>query len=155
METAVEKGESLTRQLLTFARRQTLQPKIIDLREEMPKLADLLRRSLRGDIEIRLDIAPFVWPIDVDPNEFELALINIAGNARDAMPRGGVLTVSVANETLHRADLAHEGLVGDFARVAVSDTGEGVLPEVIDRIFEPFFTTKAPGKGTGLGLAQV
>jgi signal transduction histidine kinase/CheY-like chemotaxis protein len=155
MERAVARGESLTRQLLTFARRQTLQPKAIDLAEEMPKLGELLRRSLRGDIEVRIDLAPDAWPIEVDPNEFELALINLASNARDAMPRGGSVTIAAENAVLDGGAPDLEDLIGDFVRVTVRDTGQGIPGHIIDHIFEPFFTTKEPGKGTGLGLSQV
>ena len=155
MEGAVARGESLARQLLSFARRQTLQPKIIDLHEEMPKLTDLLRQSLRGDIEISLDISPAAGRIEVDPHEFELALINIASNARDAIARGGTVTLSIANETLPGTDPGLEGLAGDFVRIAIGDTGKGIPQEIIGRVFEPFFTSKEAGTGTGLGLAQV
>jgi signal transduction histidine kinase/CheY-like chemotaxis protein len=155
MERAVARGEGLARRFLSFARRQILLPDLIDLREEMPKLVDLLRRSLRGDIEIRLDVAPTVGWVEVDRNEFELALINIAANARDALPRGGIVTINVTDETLHGDDRGLQELIGEFARIAISDNGAGVPAELIDRIFEPFFTTKEAGKGTGLGLPQV
>jgi signal transduction histidine kinase len=155
VERAIARGEGLTRQLLSFARWQTLDPSVIDLNDEMPKMLDLLRRSLRADIEIRLDMTPSVWPIEVDQNEFELALINIAANARDAMRRGGVLNIAIANETLHSDDPALQSLSGDVVSISLSDSGEGISPETIDRIFEPFFTTKQQGKGTGLGLSQV
>jgi len=121
----------------------------------MPKLVDLLRRSLRGNIEIRLDVAPTVGRVEVDWNEFELALINIAANARDAMPRGGIVTINVTEETVRGDDPALQGLTGQVARISISDNGTGVPTELIDRIFEPFFTTKEAGKGTGLGLSQV
>ena len=155
VERAIARGEGLTRQLLSFARRQTLDPSVIDLNDEMPKLLDLLRRSLRADIEIRLDMPPSIAPIEVDQNEFELALINIAANARDAMRRGGVLNIAIANETLPSDDPALQSLSGDVVSISLSDSGEGISPETIDRIFEPFFTTKQQGKGTGLGLSQV
>ena len=155
VERAIARGEGLTRQLLSFARRQTLDPSVIDLNDEMPKLLDLLRRSLRADIEIRLDMPPSIAPIEVDQNEFELALINIAANARDAMRRGGVLNIAIANETLPGDDPALQSLSGDVVSISLSDSGEGISPETIDRIFEPFFTTKQQGKGTGLGLSQV
>ena len=155
VERAIARGEGLTRQLLSFARRQILDPSVIDLNDEMPKLLDLLRRSLRADIEIRLDMPPSIAPIEVDQNEFELALINIAANARDAMRRGGVLNIAIANETLPSDDPALQSLSGDVVSISLSDSGEGISPETIDRIFEPFFTTKQQGKGTGLGLSQV
>jgi signal transduction histidine kinase len=155
MERAVARGESLTRHLLTFGRRQALQPRPIDLRSQMAKAAELLRRSLREDIEIRLDVPAATWPIDIDPSEFELAIINLALNARDAMPEGGVLSISARNETLGENGKAVEALEGDFVVIAVSDTGRGIPPAIVARVFEPFFTTKEVGKGTGLGLSQV
>jgi signal transduction histidine kinase len=155
IERALGRGGSLTRQLLTFARRQMLQPRSIELREEMAKMVELMRRSLRGDIEVKLDIASGLWPIMADPHELELALINIASNARDAMPTGGTLAIAVDNETLTGKEAGLHGLAGDFVRLAVADTGAGIPAEILPQIFEPFFTTKEVGKGTGLGLSQV
>jgi signal transduction histidine kinase/CheY-like chemotaxis protein len=155
IEQAVARGESLTRQLLTFARRQTLQPTVVELREHMRRVVELLRRSLRGDIEIRLDVAPGTWPVEIDPNEFELAMINIALNARDAMPAGGTLTLTIDNESLAVGNAALPELAGDFVRIAIGDSGHGIAAAMLSRVFEPFFTTKEVGKGTGLGLSQV
>ena len=152
IEAAARHGESLTRQLLAFARRQPVQPQTIDLFHALPRLIDLLRPSLRGDIRLAADVPPDVWPICVDPGELELAILNIAINARDAMPATGHLSVAVENRTF-KADGQH--LTGDFVAVAISDTGEGIPPEIMPRVFEPFFTTKGVGKGTGLGLSQV
>ena len=151
---ATQRGESLTRQLLAFSRRQTLQPSVIDLAERLPEIKDMLSRSLRGDIDIRLGVPRRPCAVKVDPNEFELALLNLAVNARDAMPSGGMLTIS-AKPVLMRGTDAEEGLSGDFVAVRVADTGSGIPPEVLPRVFEPFFTTKEEGKGTGLGLSQV
>jgi two-component system, NtrC family, sensor kinase len=151
---ATERGESLTRQLLSFSRRQTLQPSVIDLAERLPELKDMLSRSLRGDIEIRLVVPRRPCRIKVDPSEFELALLNLAFNARDAMPAGGTLTIA-AKPIVLRGKANEEGLRGDFVAVRIADTGEGIAPEVLPRVFEPFFTTKESGKGTGLGLSQV
>jgi PAS domain S-box-containing protein len=152
IERAIARGQSLTRQLLSFSRRHALQPTVLDLHARTPKLIDLLRPSLRGDIEIVTDVAEDVWPVEVDPSELELALLNIGVNARDAMPAGGTLTVSIRNERLSgRLD----GLTGDFVRVAVTDTGTGIPADILGKVFEPFFTTKEVGKGTGLGLSQV
>jgi PAS domain S-box-containing protein len=154
IERAVHRGESLTRQLLTFARRQALRPTSISLRQWLPRLLEMLRPSLRGDIELRMQVADDVWPIEVDANELEFALINLAVNARDAMPSGGRVTITMTNEELAGSD-APDGLAGSFVRIAVSDTGQGIPAELQSRVFEPFFTTKEIGKGTGLGLAQV
>jgi two-component system NtrC family sensor kinase len=151
---ATERGESLTRQLLTFSRRQMLQPSVIDLAERLPEIKDMLSRSLRGDIEIRLGIPRRPCLVKVDPNEFELALLNLAVNARDAMPSGGTLSIA-AKPVVMRGKATEEGLSGDFVAVRVADTGGGIAPDVLPRVFEPFFTTKEVGKGTGLGLSQV
>jgi two-component system NtrC family sensor kinase len=155
IEAAARHGESLTRQLLAFARRQPVQPQTIDLFHALPRLIDLLRPSLRGDIGIAADVPPDVWPIRVDPGELELAILNIAINARDAMPGAGQLAVAVENRTFKGDGSAHDHLIGEFVAVAISDTGGGIAPEIMPRLFEPFFTTKAVGKGTGLGLSQV
>ena len=116
MDRAAHRGEHLTRQLLTFARRQPLQPISVDLREEMPKLLDLIGTSLRGDIEVQTRVPPDLWPIEVDPSEFELALLNVVVNARDGMPAGGKLTLEARNRTLGNGtgrDVAAD-LAGDF-----------------------------------------
>jgi len=151
---ATQRGESLTRQLLSFSRRQTLQPSVIDLAERLPELKDMLGRSLRGDIEVRLAVPRRPCRVKVDPSEFELALLNLAFNARDAMPAGGTLTIT-AKPIVLRGKSNEEGLSGDFVAVRIADTGEGIAPEALPRVFEPFFTTKEFGKGTGLGLSQV
>jgi len=154
IDNATQRGESLTRQLLAFSRRQTLQPSVIDLAAQLPELKDMLARSLRGDIEIRLVPPRRPCLVKVDPSEFELALLNLAVNARDAMPTGGTLTIA-AKPILLRGKAGEEGLSGDFVAVRVADTGTGIAPEVLPRVFEPYFTTKEIGKGTGLGLSQV
>ncbi len=152
--TATQRGESLTRQLLTFSRRQTLQPSVIDLAERLPEIKDMLSRSLRGDIEIRVGVPRRPCTVKVDPSEFELALLNLAVNARDAMPSGGTLTIT-AKPVVLRGKASEEGLAGDFVAIRVADTGSGIPADVLPRVFEPFFTTKDVGKGTGLGLSQV
>ena len=152
--TATQRGESLTRQLLSFSRRQTLQPSVIDLAEWLAELKDMLSRSLRGDIEIRVFTPKRSCLVKVDPSELELALLNLAFNARDAMPSGGTLTIT-AKPILLRGKSGEEGLSGDFVAIRIADTGEGIPPDVLSRVFEPFFTTKDIGKGTGLGLSQV
>ena len=151
---ATARGESLTRQLLAFSRRQTHQPAVIDLAARLPEIKDMLSRSLRGDIDIRLGLPRRSCVVKVDPNEFELALLNLAFNARDAMPSGGTLTIS-AKPVVMRGKSTEEGLSGEFVAVRIADTGTGIPPEVLPRVFEPFFTTKDVGKGTGLGLSQV
>jgi signal transduction histidine kinase len=155
IERAVARGGSLTHHLLTFARRQPVQPRVIDLDVELPKLGDLLSRSLREDIVVRVNVPARIWPVEVDPAEFELALINLASNARDAMLTGGVITIAADNRVLDGSAPGLSEISGEFVCVSISDTGRGIPPELIDRVFEPFFTTKDIGKGTGLGLAQV
>jgi len=154
VETAARRGERLTRQLLAFSRQQTVTPVVLRLDEMLPKFPEMLQSSLRGDIEIRIDVGHDLWPVKVDPGELELALLNLAVNARDAMPNGGKLTMSARNATL-TGSAATDHLEGDFVAVAVQDTGIGIAPDVLPKIFEPFFTTKEVGKGTGLGLSQV
>jgi two-component system, NtrC family, sensor kinase len=151
---ATSRGESLTRQLLAFSRRQTLTPSVIDLRERLPELKDLLGRSLRGDITTTVVIPGKSCAVKVDPSELELALLNLAVNARDAMPHGGALTIT-AKPVVLRGKAVEEGLKGEFVAIRVADTGSGIAPDVLPHVFEPFFTTKEVGKGTGLGLSQV
>ncbi len=151
---ATGRGESLTRQLLTFSRRQMLQPSVIDLNERLPEIKEMLSRSLRGDIDIRVGVPKRSCNVKVDPSELELALLNLAVNARDAMPSGGTLTIT-AKPVVLRGRASEEGLSGEFVAIRVADTGTGIAPELLPRVFEPFFTTKEVGKGTGLGLSQV
>ncbi len=152
--TATQRGESLTRQLLSYSRQQTLTPQVIDLSQRLPLLRELLLRSLRGDIEIKVDVPEDVCAIRVDPGEFELAILNLAVNAKDAMPTGGVLSIRAKPVTL-KGEASAEGLTGEFVAIRVADSGHGIPPDVLARVFEPFFTTKEVGKGTGLGLSQV
>jgi PAS domain S-box-containing protein len=154
VNTAANRGESLTRQLLAFSRRQPLNPVVADLKERVEAVHEMLVGSLRGNVQLKGDIPADVWPVEVDIAELELALVNIAVNARDAMPGGGSITLSARNVTLKKSDGVDQ-LEGDFVALAMTDTGVGIAPDVLPRIFEPFFTTKALGKGTGLGLAQV
>ncbi len=154
LQAAASRGESLTRQLLAFSRRQPLSPAVVDLRECVEAVHDMLVGSLRGNIELVCDIPAGLWPVEVDVAELELAMVNIAVNARDGMPGGGTITVSAGNVTLKQKDKVDE-LEGDFIALTMSDTGVGIAPDILPRIFEPFFTTKGVGKGTGLGLSQV
>ncbi len=151
---AAKRGENLTRQLLIFSRRQQLTPVVVDLRRRVDAVRDMLATSLRGDIELIFDIEDNIWPVEVDLSELELALVNIAVNARDAMPDGGRITLSARNVVLKPGSAARP-LQGDFVALAIVDTGTGIDPEALPRVFEPFFTTKPVGKGTGLGLSQV
>jgi len=154
---AALRGAELTRRLLAFARRQPLAPQRIALNDLVANIVKLLQRTLGEQIEIALDLAAFVWPVVVDPAQLEAAIANLATNARDAMPRGGKLTIATANRRLDDdyAALHADVTVGDYALIEVSDIGTGMTPEVMAKIFEPFYTTKAEGKGTGLGLSMV
>ncbi len=152
---AVDRGAKLTQQLLAFARRQALRPEPTDVRDRLLGMSELLARALRADIALELDLAAGLWPVEVDPTQLELAILNLAVNARDAMPNGGQLRVEGANCAGLPADPG-EGLAGgDYVRLVVRDNGTGMEPAVLARVFEPFFTTKAMGKGSGLGLSQV
>ncbi|MDQ0135556.1 PAS domain S-box-containing protein [Neorhizobium galegae] len=147
---AVNRGASLTRQLLTFARRQPLKPQPVDLRHQISQMRELLDRTLGGDITIDVDVDTGVWPVQADPAELELVLLNLCVNARDAMPTGGTIVISASNSVVDAL-----GKKGDVVKITVADGGVGMQPEVLKRVFEPFFTTKEVGKGSGLGLAQV
>jgi PAS domain S-box-containing protein len=150
--TAAGRGETLTRQLLAFSRRQQLSPVVVDLGARIEALREMLASSLRGNIEVKYDIAAGLWSVEVDPGELELALVNIAVNARDAMPDGGTVTLSARNVP-HGTGAGP--LAGDFVALSLTDTGGGIPAEHLSKVFEPFFTTKDVGKGTGLGLSQV
>jgi two-component system NtrC family sensor kinase len=150
--TAAARGENLTRQLLAFSRRQALAPSVIDLTRHLPELKDMLSRSLRGDIAIEVAVPDQSCAVKVDANELELALLNLAVNARDAMPQGGALKIAAEPAVL---DGEPDGLSGEFVAIRVADTGGGIPAHVLPHVFEPFFTTKEVGKGTGLGLSQV
>jgi PAS domain S-box-containing protein len=152
--TAVKRGSKLTSQLLSFARRQTLETEVIDLAQTLPHISEMLRRSLRGDIEIKAFAPDRACRARVDPVELELALLNLGVNARDAMPNGGVLSLAVRHVRLS-GEAEVDGLRGEFIAVELMDCGTGIAPEVLPRVFDPYFTTKDAGKGTGLGLSQV
>jgi PAS domain S-box-containing protein len=149
---SAQRGASITKQLLAFARAQQLEIKTIDLRLFLPDITMLIRPSVRSNIELLIEISDHVWNVETDPGALELSLLNLAFNARDAMKDGGTLKISATNELLKGKP---EGLRGEYVALRVSDTGEGMTRELMDRVFEPFFTTKAFGEGTGLGLSQV
>lgn len=149
---AVGSATKLTRQLLAFSRRQALVPEYVDLHERLPLLKDLLTPVLGGQIELTLSVAPRTAGIQVDPAELELALINLAINARDAMPGGGNFRVTAGNAYTDLPTL-FEG--ASMVLIEAADTGAGIAPELLVKVFEPFFTTKPVGQGTGLGLSQI
>jgi signal transduction histidine kinase/CheY-like chemotaxis protein len=144
IDRAVSTGSKLTRQLLAFARRQPLRPEVIDLATTLPELMELIRPTLGSSVAAGCEVAPGTGCIEADPAELELAIINLAMNARDAMPEGGTLRLA-----------AHPAEDGEAVLIEVTDTGQGIPPEILDKVFEPFFTTKDVGRGTGLGLSQV
>ncbi|HEY8567148.1 MAG TPA: response regulator [Beijerinckiaceae bacterium] len=145
----------LTNRLLAFSRRQPLQTSRVDLNDLVPTMLELLQRTLGERIDVQLEADPDLWPIEVDTTQLESAIVNLAVNARDAMPDGGKLTIAMANAPAGTAAGRGGGVDGDAVVIAVSDTGTGMAPDVLERVFEPFFTTKESGKGTGLGLSMV
>jgi len=149
---SAQRGASLTKQLLAFARAQQLEIKQIDLQPFFAEVATLVRPSIRSNIELVIETSDQLWPVDADAGALELAILNLAFNARDAMKDGGSLKISAHNVVL---DGKPDGLKGEHVVITVADTGTGMTSEVRERVFEPFFTTKGFGEGTGLGLSQV
>jgi two-component system, cell cycle sensor histidine kinase and response regulator CckA len=151
------RAATLVRQLLAFSRRQTLRPQVLDLGDALSDLTMLLRRLIGEKVKLDLVHGRDLWPVKVDVSQFEQVIVNLAVNARDAMPDGGKLTVRTANLTSEEsAGLAYKGMPpADYVRIDISDTGTGIPPDIVDKIFEPFFSTKEVGKGTGLGLSTV
>lgn len=154
---AATSGAGLTQQLLAFARRQTLRPVIVDVNEMTRRIASLLRHTIDPSITMTLDLTAAPWPVFVDAAQLESSIINLAMNARDAMPSGGTLTIATAPRTIDAAEAeSNPGLMpGDHMTITVEDDGIGMAPGIEERIFEPFFTTKDRGQGTGLGLSMV
>jgi PAS domain S-box-containing protein len=153
---AVERGSKLSSQLLAFARRQPLQPVAVNLRRMMDDMGDLLRQALGASIAIETSADDALWNTLVDPNQLENVILNLVFNARDAMDGTGKLTIELANAVLdEQRAAAHPDLTaGEYVVLAISDTGAGMTPEVMEQAFEPFFSTKAEGRGTGLGLSM-
>ena len=155
MRTAAERGAKLTDQLLSFSRRQRLEPRSLDLNETIAGMRDLLQSTMGGSIHIETMLKHGLWCALVDSTQLELAVLNLAINARDAMEVGGTLKVEIENVTLGPATYPEEPPAGDYVSIRVSDSGTGMPEEIRAKVFEPFFTTKEPGKGSGLGLSQV
>jgi two-component system, cell cycle sensor histidine kinase and response regulator CckA len=155
IQAAADRAASLTGQLLAFSRKQVLQPRIIDLNDTVSGMEKMLRRLIGEDVELGTSFDPDLGRVKADPSQFEQVILNLAVNARDAMPRGGKLTIQTANVTLdQKTRFRNRDLdVGEYVMVAITDTGVGMAEEVKAHLFEPFFTTKGVGRGTGLGLA--
>jgi PAS domain S-box-containing protein len=154
IELAARRGESLTRQLLTFSRRQSVNPTVVRIGERIEALRTMLTSSAGISATLAVTVPPDTWPVKVDVSEFELALVNLTLNARDALAEGGVIAIAAENARLCPSDTPQK-LAGDFVAVAVSDTGCGIPSDILPKVFDPFFTTKQANEGTGLGLSQV
>jgi PAS domain S-box-containing protein len=152
IELAAMRGATLTSQLLSFARRQRVNPQPTDLADRVTSVREVLTSGLGGGIRLVVDVAPETWWVTVDVSEFEIALVNLVVNARDAMPDGGTVTIAARNVVLDAREAVGPG---EFVEITVADTGTGIPEDVLARVFDPFFTTKPVGKGTGLGLSQV
>ncbi len=154
---AVDRASSLTSRLLAFSRQQVLTPVSCDVSDHIENLVEMLQRTLGETIDLKFVHTPDLWPALIDPHQFEDALVNLALNARDAMPEGGALTIEAVNVTLDNTYVKQyeEVLPGEYVKVAVSDNGVGMTPEVSAKVFEPFYTTKEVGQGSGLGLSMV
>jgi signal transduction histidine kinase/CheY-like chemotaxis protein len=156
MRLAAERGAKLTSQLLAFSRRQHLEPKPLDVNESLVNMHGLLQSTLGGGITINVQFRQGIWPAFVDPDQLELAVLNLVINARDAMNNEGTVTITTSNAKVETTpEQPEEPVPGDYITIGVSDTGSGMTKEVLAKAFEPFFTTKEIGKGSGLGLSQV
>jgi PAS domain S-box-containing protein len=153
---SANRAAGLTHRLLAFARRQPLDPQPLDVNALVGNVEDLLRRTLGEQVQLRIQLGSEVWPALTDSNQLENAILNLAINGRDAMPKGGILTIETQNVTVGAEDHHGDSLEpGDYTLISVSDTGTGMSPETVSRAFEPFFTTKPIGQGTGLGLSMI
>lgn len=154
---AAQRGATLTQQLLSFARKQMLRPRIIELNALVTGITGMLHRTLGETIRIEMDLAENLWPAKIDPAQMELAILNLATNARHAMPEGGVITIKTSNCTLEKSVTPQQDTVaqGPYVAMTFSDNGVGIPADILPRIFEPFFTTREVGQGSGLGLSMV
>jgi signal transduction histidine kinase len=152
---AAQRGAKLTAQMLAFSRRQKLEPRAVNLNDTVVGMRDMLQTTMGGSIRIETALGDELWPAMIDPTQIELALLNLAINARDAMEVGGLLAIETANASLKERARPEEPPAGDYVMVSVRDTGSGMSEAVLAKAFEPFFTTKEVGKGSGLGLSQV
>ena len=152
---AAERGARLTAQLLAFSRQQRMNPEPIDLNRVVAGMGPLLHSTIGATVDIETVLAPDLWPALADASQIELVLLNLAINARDAMPDGGAITLATANATTGRPERPEHPPAGEYVMVSVADTGCGIPPAILDKVFNPFFTTKEVGKGSGLGLSLV
>src|SRR4051794_2568078 len=153
---AADQAAALMSKLLAFARQRDLQVQYIDIAEHLDSITSLLDRSFLSDsVEVRLSIPEDLWPVEVDPHELETAIVNLAVNARDAMPRGGAISIEARNVRVRKGSMSDPDLAGEFVQIVISDTGEGIAPQHLEHVFEPFFTTKEATRASGLGLSQV
>jgi PAS domain S-box-containing protein len=152
---AAERGARLTSQLLAFSRQQRMSPEPVDLNQIVDSMGALLQSTIGATVRIDMAPAADLWPALADPGQIELVLLNLAINARDAMPVDGAIAIETGNATLRRPKRPEEPPAGDYVMVAVADSGSGIPPDILERVFDPFFTTKEVGKGSGLGLSQV
>jgi two-component system cell cycle sensor histidine kinase/response regulator CckA len=151
------RAATLVRQLLAFSRRQTLRPQVLDMGDALSDLTMLLKRLIGEKVKLDFVHGRDLWPVKVDVSQFEQVIVNLAVNARDAMPEGGRLVIKTSNVPAAEVERLHyKGMpAADYVSIAISDTGTGIPPDIVDKIFEPFFSTKEVGKGTGLGLSTV
>jgi PAS domain S-box-containing protein len=153
---AADQAAALMSKLLAFARQRDLQVQYIDIAEHLDSITSLLDRSFLSDsVEVRLSIPEDLWPVEVDPHELETAIVNLGVNARDAMARGGTITIEARNMRVRKGSLSDSDLSGEFVQIVITDTGEGIAPQDLEHVFEPFFTTKEARRASGLGLSQV
>jgi PAS domain S-box-containing protein len=150
VEAATQRGSALTSQLLTFARRQSVNPEVIDVGERILSIRDILDTAVGRNVELKIEIPSGLWPVRVDHSEFETALVNVVINSRDAMPSGGRIRIRAHNTSGNNIDRQ-----GDYVAIELIDDGVGIPADIVERVFDPFFTTKPVGQGTGLGLSQV
>ena len=149
------RSAELTRSLLAFSRQQPLDPVRTHLNDRVSSIAGLLARTLGENIEISTALASDLWPVRVDAVRFDSCLVNLANNARDAMPRGGTLRITTRNARPGEFEATADVAAGDYVAVDVADSGQGIAAESLAQVFDPFYTTKGPGHGTGLGLSMV
>ncbi|MGB8179154.1 MAG: PAS domain S-box protein [Acidimicrobiales bacterium] len=157
IQAAAQRASALTKQLLAFARKEVMQPKVLDVNEVVTGVEEILRRTIGEHVAMEVALAPDLWPVEADPGRLGQVLMNLVINARDAMPRGGTLTITTRNVELEDETSPPESVLkpGRYVSLRIDDTGNGMDPDVLEHVFEPFFTTKAQGDGTGLGLPMV